>query len=150
MAEYRIRSLQAYPSKCGFLDDSTCVIYRGDSDHIFHLHGYSFYVTGIRQFNRTMQKEQIMRMNEEDTLFPERNLKNPVTKDTISIARYGVVSLRFKADNPGYWLMRDERSPHWTRGLDFVLKVGEEDDFVKAPPDFPKCGSYVGPEFFLI
>ncbi|XP_041977251.1 laccase-1-like [Aricia agestis] len=122
----------------------------GESDHIFHLHGYSFYVVAITQFNRSLTKEEITKLNAENKLFPSKNTADPVRKDTIVIPKFGVVSLRFKADNPGYWIMRDERSSHWTRGLDFVFKVGEERDFVRAPPDFPKCGSYVGPEYFLI
>ncbi|KAG6448360.1 hypothetical protein O3G_MSEX005465 [Manduca sexta] len=122
----------------------------GESDHIFHLHGNSFYVTGIREFNTSLAKEDVIKMNEEGTLFPSRNMLDPVIKDTIVIPKFGAVSLRFKADNPGYWMMRDERSTHWTRGLDFILKVGEQSDFVQAPADFPKCGSYVGPEYFLI
>lgn len=122
----------------------------GESDHIFHLHGYSFYVTGIREFNSSSDTKTIKKLNEDGALFPDNNLINPVIKDTIVIPKFGVVSLRFKADNPGFWLMRDERSTHWTRGLDFILKVGEQSDFVQAPTDFPKCGSYVGPEYFLI
>lgn len=121
----------------------------GESDHIFHLHGYSFYVVGIRELNRSYDKETIKKMNEAGTLF-DKNLEDPVLKDTIVIPKFGAVALRFKADNPGFWMMRDERSSHWTRGLDFILKVGEERDFVQAPTDFPKCGSYVGPEYFLI
>ncbi|CAK1545212.1 unnamed protein product [Leptosia nina] len=122
----------------------------GESDHIFHLHGYTFYVTAVQQYNSSLEKERVIQMNEEGTLFPKKNLESPVLKDTIVIPKFGVVALRFKADNPGYWMMRDERSAHWTRGLDFVLKVGDAKDFVQAPSDFPKCGSYVGPEYFLI
>lgn len=122
----------------------------GESDHIFHLHGYSFHFLGIREFTSALDKDTISRLHQEGSLFPEGNFKNPVLKDTITIPKFGVVALRFKADNPGYWLMRDERSSHWTRGLDFVLKVGKQSDFVKAPADFPKCGSYIGPEYFLI
>ncbi|XP_050670369.1 uncharacterized protein LOC126969106 [Leptidea sinapis] len=122
----------------------------GESDHIFHLHGYSFYVVAIQKFNKTLEKDMVIKMNNDGTLFPSRNIIRPVLKDTIVIPKFGIVSLRFQADNPGYWLMRDERSAHWTRGLDFVFKVGTEKDFVQAPSDFPKCGSYVGPEYFLI
>ncbi|CAH0406363.1 unnamed protein product [Chilo suppressalis] len=121
----------------------------GESDHIFHLHGYSFFVVGIKAFNSSKTLDDIKRMDEEGTLF-NRNLIDPILKDTIVIPKFAAVALRFKADNPGYWMMRDERSTHWTRGLDFILKVGEERDFVQAPTDFPKCGSYVGPEYFLI
>ncbi|XP_049867454.1 uncharacterized protein LOC126367770 [Pectinophora gossypiella] len=122
----------------------------GESDHIFHLHGYSFHVVGIREFDGSSDKDTIIKMNEQGTLFEHKNLVDPVVKDTIVIPKFGAVALRFKADNPGYWMMRDERSSHWTRGLDFILKVGEDRDFVQAPSDFPKCGSYVGPEYFLI
>ncbi|KAG7307516.1 hypothetical protein JYU34_007721 [Plutella xylostella] len=122
----------------------------GESDHIFHLHGNSFGVVGISISNHSLTKETVQDMNEKGTLFPYVNVQNPVVKDTIVIPKFGAVALRFKADNPGYWMMRDEKAPHWTRGLDFVLKVGEESDFVQAPADFPKCGSYVGPEYFLI
>lgn len=121
----------------------------GETDHIFHLHGYSFYVVGLKVLNSSFTKESVIKMNEEDKLF-SKNLIDPIIKDTIVVPKYGVVALRFKADNPGYWIMRDERSSHWTRGLDFILKVGEQNDFVQAPIDFPKCGSYVGPEYFLI
>lgn len=136
--------------KCGLFSITfDFFITGGESDHIFHLHGYSFYVVGVKEFNKSLTIEEVKRMNEDGTLLT-KNLKNPVIKDTIVIPKFGVVALRFKADNPGYWMMRDERSTHWTRGLDFILKVGKERDFVQAPSDFPKCGSYVGPEYFLI
>lgn len=106
-------------------------------------------MVGVKEFNSSFTIDDVKRLNQEGTLLT-KNLVDPVIKDTIVIPKFGVVALRFKADNPGYWLMRDERSTHWTRGLDFILKVGEDRDFVQAPSDFPKCGSYVGPEYFLI
>lgn len=30
-----------------------------------------------------------------------RNLKNPIIKDTVSVPPLGLVALRFRADNPG-------------------------------------------------
>lgn len=121
----------------------------GESDHIFHLHGNSFYVVSVKMLHKGLEKKVVQDLNDEGALF-SRNLQDPVLKDTIVVPRFGAVALRFKADNPGYWMMRDERSVHWTRGLDFILKVGVESDFIQAPSDFPKCGSYVGPEYFLI
>lgn len=106
-------------------------------------------MVGVRELHKGLEKKVVRKLNEEGALF-SRNLQDPVLKDTIVVPRFGAVALRFKADNPGYWMVRDERSMHWTRGLDFVLKVGEESDFIQAPADFPKCGSYVGPEYFLI
>lgn len=72
----------------------------------------------------------MIKMHEEGTLFSYKNLEDPVLKDTIVVPKFGAVALRFKADNPGYWMMRDERSAHWTRGLDFVLKVSANIYFV--------------------
>ena len=46
-------------------------------------------------------------------------------------------------------MLRDENSNQWTRGMDIVLKVGEERDFISPPSSFPSCGSWIGPEFFL-
>lgn len=50
----------------------------------------------------------------------------------------------------GYWMLRDEHAAEWTRGLDVILQVGQTSDMVPAPEDFPKCGSFVGPDYFLI
>lgn len=122
----------------------------GDSDHVFHLHGYSFYVIATKEYNTTINMETLKEKDGENSLFESLNLVDPVRKDTITIPKYGVTALRFKADNPGYWMLRDERSNHWTRGLDLLFKVGDDGDFVQAPADFPKCGSYVGPEYFFI
>ena len=52
--------------------------------------------------------------------------------------------------NSGYWMLRDEHAAEWTRGLDVILQVGETNDMMPAPEDFPKCGSFVGPDYFLI
>lgn len=47
-------------------------------------------------------------------------------------------------------MLRDEHSRHWTRGLDVVFQVGDVSEMVSTPSNFPTCGSWVGPDFFLI
>ncbi|XP_034939119.1 laccase-2-like isoform X2 [Chelonus insularis] len=121
----------------------------GRDDLVFHLHGYSFYVVGARAFDREKSFDEIKAMDEQGILFA-RNLISPVLKDTITVPKFGAVALRFKADNPGYWMLRDENALEWTRGLDVILQVGEPSDMVPPPQDFPKCGSFVGPDYFLI
>lgn len=37
----------------------------------------------------------------------------------------------------------------WTRGADVILQVGNQVEFVRTPSDFPRCGDFIGPEFFL-
>ncbi|XP_044271354.1 laccase-2-like [Tribolium madens] len=118
-------------------------------EHIFHLHGYRFYLVGFRQFESTPSTEEIKLLDQQNALF-KRNFNNPVLKDTVRIPKNSVVALRFLADNPGFWMLRDEGSRGWTRGLDIVLQVGEPSDMVSSPTDFPTCGNYIGPDFFLM
>ncbi|XP_011156719.2 laccase-4 isoform X1 [Solenopsis invicta] len=121
----------------------------GLDDLVYHLHGYSFYVVGARQFGRNMSLHEVKKLDERRQLF-SRNLDCALAKDTIVVPKFGAVALRFKAGNPGYWMLRDEHATDWTRGLDVILQVGEPSDMVAAPQDFPKCGSFVGPDYFLI
>lgn len=50
----------------------------------------------------------------------------------------------------GFWMLRDEHSHHWTRGLDVVFQVGHLSDMIPLPTNFPTCGSWIGPDFFLV
>ncbi|XP_066261063.1 uncharacterized protein [Euwallacea similis] len=121
----------------------------GDVEHIFHFHGNYFYVVGSRQFDRSMTKKEVLELDAKGELV-KRNLRNPVLKDTIRVPKYGVVVLRFLADNPGIWMLRDENSNGWSRGLDMVLEVGERHEMVAVPSNFPTCGNFIGPDFFLL
>ncbi|XP_043260071.1 laccase-4-like [Colletes gigas] len=121
----------------------------GLDDLVYHLHGYSFYVVGARKFGRSVSLQELRSLDDKGQLFA-RNLDCTVVKDTVVVPKFGAVAIRFKADNPGYWMLRDEHATDWTRGLDVILQVGETDDMATAPEDFPKCGSFVGPDYFLI
>ncbi|XP_011307315.1 laccase-1 isoform X2 [Fopius arisanus] len=121
----------------------------GRNDLVYHLHGYHFYIVGGRHFGKSETLESIKEMDERDTLF-SRNLECPPLKDTVIVPKYGAVAIRFKADNPGYWMLRDEHASEWTRGLDMILQVGDTSEMVPPPQDFPKCGSFIGPDYFLI
>ena len=50
----------------------------------------------------------------------------------------------------GYWLLHDQHFSYWTKGFDVILHVGRPYDVPPTPKDFPRCGSWVGPEYFLI
>nr|XP_022909664.1 laccase-13-like [Onthophagus taurus] len=118
------------------------------SEYIFHLHGYHFYIIGSRQFQNPVPLDLLKTMDENEDLF-SRNLINPPLKDTIRVPKFGIVAVRFIANNPGFWMLRDERTKIWSQGLDVVLKVGELRDFISPPSSFPNCGSWIGPEFFF-
>lgn len=50
----------------------------------------------------------------------------------------------------GFWMLRDEQSRGWTRGMDIIFQVGDLGDVVATPTNFPTCGSFIGPDFFLL
>ncbi|XP_043665670.1 laccase-4-like isoform X1 [Vespula pensylvanica] len=121
----------------------------GMDDLVYHLHGYNFYVVGVQKFDRSMSLDDVKHLDRKELLF-SRNLDCAPSKDTITVPKFGAVALRFKANNPGYWMLRDEHAVDWTRGLDVILQVGQPNEMIAAPQDFPKCGSFVGPDYFLI
>lgn len=77
-----------------------CFVTGGLDDLVYHLHGYSFYVVGSRQFGRTMSLQEVKKLDKKRQLF-SRNLDCALVKDTIIVPKFGAVALRFKADNPG-------------------------------------------------
>nr|BBH63275.1 multicopper oxidase related protein [Nephotettix cincticeps] len=111
----------------------------GEGSHTFHLHGHSFHVVGV------VGRGEIARWAAKWGRLP-RHLHNPIVKDTVTVPSGGAVALRFKADNPGFWLLHDER---W-QGLGVIFHVGSPGDTPAMPDNFPTCGDFVGPEFFLI
>lgn len=59
----------------------------------------------------------------------------------------GYVAVRFIADNPGYWYAHCHIEPHMNTGMTLTIKIGNNEDMVKAPDDFPVCGQYA-PAFY--
>lgn len=79
---------------------------------MYHLHGYSFYVVGARQFDRSMSLKEIEDLDKQDLLFT-RNLECAPLKDTVIVAKHSAVAIRFKANNPGRLFFRSTLSdPH--------------------------------------
>ncbi|KAK3908437.1 Laccase-15 [Frankliniella fusca] len=128
--------------------------------HVFKLHGHSFWVVGRGRGRGSeawagagaLQRgswEALAEADREGRLL-RRHLQHPVRKDVAVVPELGVCALRFVADNPGYWLLREQSFYRWSTGLGVILQVGEESDLPPIPSDFPKCGSFSGPEFLLM
>lgn len=100
-----------------------------NSKHPFHLHGHKFYVTDTGYFNDTNVDvvDMLKKRGNND------NLK-PILKDTVTIPNGGFVKIRFKADNPGFWLAHCHFDYHFAIGMGFILQVGELDE-MKEPPE---------------
>lgn len=71
--------------------------------------------------------------------------KNPPGKDTAKIPMGGYVIVRFKADNPGWWLLHCHFSWHHITGMELVILVGDENDLPPIPKNFPKCDNWKPP-----
>ncbi|KAI5644658.1 multicopper oxidase domain-containing protein [Phthorimaea operculella] len=112
-----------------------------DANHPFHLHGHNFRVVGMRRLASNTTIEQVKAFDEAGLL--KRNLKNAPLKDTITVPDGGYTVIRFKADNPGYWLFHCHIEFHVEVGMALVFKVGEHKDMRPVPRNFPTCGSYL-------
>ncbi len=68
-----------------------------------------------------------------------RNFDRPIIKDTVAVPFGGYTILRFRADNPGYWLLHCHILLHAEAGMSMVFKVGKESEFPKQPANWPQC-----------
>lgn len=119
-----------------------------DLDHPFHLHGFAFQVFSVGQFwpIRNISRQDINEVIQEHTERLRRGeYKNPPGKDTAKIPMGGYVIVRFKADNPGWWLLHCHFSWHHITGMELVILVGDENDLPPIPKNFPKCDNWKPP-----
>ncbi|OIT08645.1 PREDICTED: laccase-15-like [Nicotiana attenuata] len=101
-------------------------------DHPMHLHGYNFYVVGwgLGNFNEKQDPQNY-------------NLVDPPRRNTVAIPRNGWIAIRFRADNPGVWIMHCHIERHLTWGMQtvFIVKNGHrpEQRIFSPPQDMPPC-----------
>ena len=63
---------------------------------------------------------------------------NLMQRSTIAVPANGYVVLRFKADNPGIWLMHCHTNSHMLEGMATLLDVSDN-GIPPVPPNFPTC-----------
>ncbi|XP_031624237.1 laccase-3-like isoform X2 [Contarinia nasturtii] len=105
----------------------------GSIHHPIHLHGYGFQVVDMGSMEQYKSGS---------TAFADSS-KLPPVKDVISVPSGGFVRLRFRSCNAGYWLLHCHFEFHMHTGMMAIIKVGEKEDMVKPPPNFPTCGDYL-------
>lgn len=79
--------------------------------HPIHLHGHKFHVLDMGVYDEKPEPGFIKREG-----IPNRTHKNPPYKDTVVLPYPGYTRLRFRANNPGYWLMHCHFDWHLTTG----------------------------------
>ncbi|XP_064643031.1 uncharacterized protein LOC135497216 [Lineus longissimus] len=134
--------------------------------HPIHLHGHSFYVVkmGYGRFNKTTGKFLADNLDIDCRGNPDReksycnaatwanhtwsgdnipgiNLERPPVKDTVIVPSGAYVVLRFKADNPGIWIMHCHVEIHNLDGMTMLVREAPE-KLPKPPKDFPTCRSF--------
>lgn len=105
--------------------------------HPFHLHGHSFVVQDIGIFPKDYTLED--QKNSKPDGFVGKAFP---LKDTILIPSRGFVRIKFRANNPGFWMVHCHYEPHLSIGMGMILQVGETKDMIKSPKDFPTCNDY--------
>ncbi|PRQ20207.1 putative laccase [Rosa chinensis] len=101
-------------------------------NHPVHLHGYSFYVvgSGFGNFNPKLDPLRY-------------NLVDPPEESTVGVPKNGWVAIRFRADNPGVWLMHCHIERHQTWGMSMVFLVqngvSHHSRILSPPHDLPTC-----------
>ncbi|CAF1024094.1 unnamed protein product [Adineta ricciae] len=114
-----------------------------DDQHPIHLHGSYFHIVqqGLAQLNITTGE---FLANNPDVICDEHAacICNQTTssnctknnmrlvKDTIQLPRGGYIRIRFRAINPGVWLLHCHTEPHLDRGMAIVFHIAED----RLPP----------------
>ncbi|CRL01606.1 CLUMA_CG014215, isoform A [Clunio marinus] len=107
--------------------------------HPVHLHGHKFHVLDMGVFEKKPIPGVIRRNG-----IPMTIHKNPPFKDTVILPFPGYVRLRFRANNPGFWLFHCHFDWHLETGMAVIFQVGELSDMkhIKIPTNFPKCSEF--------
>ncbi|XP_008785568.2 laccase-17-like [Phoenix dactylifera] len=105
---------------------------QGAESHPLHLHGHNIYIVGQGFGNYNPLKD------------PARfNLVDPVERNTAGVPSGGWIAIRFRADNPGVWLMHCHFDVHLSWGLTMAWVVNDGalpgQKLPPPPSDLPKC-----------
>lgn len=104
----------------------------GAESHPYHLHGYNLFVVGKGFGNFDPNKDPA-----------KFNLVDPAESNTVDVPSGGWVAIRFRADNPGVWIMHCHFDVHLSWGLGMVWIVLEGDlphqKLLPPPSDLPAC-----------
>ncbi|XP_072974669.1 laccase-3-like [Typha angustifolia] len=106
-------------------------IFAGE-EHPMHIHGYHFYVlaTGFGNYNPARDNAKF-------------NLIDPPLRNTVGVPVNGWAVIRFRADNPGVWLVHCHLDVHITWGLAMAFLVengvGALESTQPPPRDLPVC-----------
>ncbi|CAF0738541.1 unnamed protein product [Adineta steineri] len=109
-----------------------------DDQHPIHLHGSYFHIVeqGLAQLNQTtgefIANNPNVICNEHAICIYNQTSANSTTnnmclvKDTVQLPKGGYMRIRFRAQNPGVWLLHCHTEPHLDRGMAIVFHIAED------------------------
>ncbi|KAL1368514.1 hypothetical protein HN51_022667 [Arachis hypogaea] len=104
----------------------------GAENHPIHVHGFNFYVLaqGFGNYNASVDESEF-------------NFVNLQVRNTIAVPVGGWAVIRFRADNPGIWLVHCHLENHlpWGLAMTFEVENGPTPStrLPSPPADLPKC-----------
>ncbi|XP_021844771.1 LOW QUALITY PROTEIN: laccase-7-like [Spinacia oleracea] len=104
----------------------------GIENHPMHIHCFNFQVLaqGFGNYNPSVDRQKF-------------NLVNPQIRNTVAVPTGGWSVIRFRANNPGVWILHCHLDVHLTWGLAmaFIVEDGGTPESTLPPPpaDLPKC-----------
>lgn len=121
--------------------------------HPMHLHGHKFHVVDTGLFEDINVRSELKKKT-------DFSKDRPAFKDTVVLPFPGYVRLRFRADNPGFWLLHCHFDWHISigkagkrclklqinvnfTGMALIIQVGDIDEMPKPPASLPRCHPYI-------
>lgn len=104
----------------------------GIENHPMHIHCFNFQVLaqGFGNYDPNVDRQKF-------------NLVNPQVRNTIAVPTGGWAVARFRANNPGVWILHCHLDVHlsWGLAMAFIVEDGGTPESTLPPPpeDLPKC-----------
>ncbi|BFZ21627.1 hypothetical protein BsWGS_24666 [Bradybaena similaris] len=111
-----------------------------DAYHPLHLHGYKFRMVGYGKLEDGSELEVLQKLDYQGKL--NRSARGAPLKDTVAAPIGGYTILRFRADNPGFWLFHCHLEFHMETGMMLIFQVGNSSQLPRRPKYFPVCASW--------
>lgn len=132
------RCIHRLKFKLGTIAELIVVNVADKLSHPMHLHGHKFHVMDMGMLRANMTVSEV-----KDGAIPRINHRRPAYKDTVLLPYPGFVRLRFRANNPGYWLFHCHFDWHLPIGMAVMIQVGEASEMREPPDNFPRCYNFM-------
>uniref|UniRef100_A0A8D8UU38 Laccase-2 n=1 Tax=Cacopsylla melanoneura TaxID=428564 RepID=A0A8D8UU38_9HEMI len=115
--------------------------------HPMHLHGTDTYIIEQGLKPKGVDNKAFIQQLQDKLAKNGANLATtkpkPCVKDVVTIPPSGYAVVRIHFNNPGFWMCHCHYIFHSDTGMSMIFQVGTRDQFIKPPPGFPVCNSFM-------